>query len=175
MEIKAKLKHLRIAPRKVRLVADLIRGKMADDASKILEFTIKKGAHPMKNLLMQAIANAKNNFQIEADNLYISKVFVDEGSKLKRWMPRSRGTAMEIQKKLCHITMVLEEKEISGKEKGEKKIKENKSPEEQKEEEKKESKVKKSSAKTKISKTKNDSKMNRGKIGLKRVFKRKSI
>jgi len=124
MESEAKLNYLRISPRKVRLVADLIRGKKAREAAAILVFTTKKAAKPMKKLLDSAIANAKNNFQAEEDTLYISKITVDEAPKLKRWRARSRGRSMQIQKKASHIAIVL-----SGqKTKTEKK--ENKSPQE---------------------------------------------
>jgi len=109
MEIKAKLSNLRIAPRKVRLVADLIRGKKTKEAQVALNFAVKKSSLPLLKLLNSAIANAKNNFQMEQDNLYISKITVDEGPKYKRWMPRARGVAYEIQKKTSHITLVLKE------------------------------------------------------------------
>ncbi len=109
MEIKAKLSYLRISPRKVRLVADLVRGKSVEEAQRILNFTIKKAAKDVQKLLKQAVANAKNNFQLEEGNLFISKIMVNEGPKLKRWMPRSRGRANEIQKKTSHIILVLNE------------------------------------------------------------------
>jgi len=109
MPVVAKLRYLHIAPRKVRLVVDLIRGKKVEQASTILNFTTKKASLPLLKLLKQAIANAKNNFQMEPENLLISKIFVDEGPKQKRWMPRARGQAYEIQKKTSHITLVLEE------------------------------------------------------------------
>lgn len=109
MPVTAKLRHLHIAPRKVRLVVDLIRGKKTEQAQTILNFTTKKASLPLLKLLKQAIANAKNNFQMEPTNLFISKIFVDEGPKQKRWMPRARGQAYEIQKKTSHITLVLEE------------------------------------------------------------------
>jgi large subunit ribosomal protein L22 len=117
MAIVAKLRYLRIAPRKVRLVADLIRGKSAKKAEAILNFTVKKAAKPLLKLLKSAIANAKNNFQLPEENLYVSKIFVDEGPKYKRWMPRARGLVSEIQKKTSHVTIVLDEIE-----KGPKKI-----------------------------------------------------
>lgn len=107
MPITAKLQYLRIAPRKVRMVADLIRGKTIEEAQTILNFTVKKTAHPLLKLLKQAIANAKNNFQTEQSNLYISKITVDEGPKLKRWRARARGRAYEIQKKTSHLTLTL--------------------------------------------------------------------
>ncbi len=111
MEVKVKLRHLRIAPRKVRLIADLIRGKGAIEAQALLNFCKKRAALPVSKLLKSALANAKNNLNIEESNLFISKITVDEGPKLKRWRPRSRGQAFEIQKKTSHITLVLKEKE----------------------------------------------------------------
>lgn len=121
MTVAAKLRYLRIAPRKVRLVTDLIRGKRVSEALTLLEFLPKRAAPILIKLLKQAIANASHNFQLSESNLYISKVFVDEGPKLKRWRPRARGQASEIQKKTSHITLVLNE--IEKKPKGVKKIK----------------------------------------------------
>ena len=109
VSVTAKLRYLRIAPRKVRLVADLIRGKTVEEAQTILNFTIKKTAQPLLKLLKSAIASAKHNYQLEESNLYISKITVDEGPKLKRWRARARGVASEIQKKTSHVTLVLEE------------------------------------------------------------------
>jgi len=105
----AKLNYLRIAPRKVRLVADLIRGKSVVEARAILSTVIKKPTQSLLKLLNQAVANAQQNLQIEPANLYISKIIVNQGPKLKRWRPRSRGQAYEIQKKSSHITLVLDE------------------------------------------------------------------
>ncbi len=115
MPVTAKLNYLRIAPRKVRLIANLIRGKTVNEAQSVLKFTVKKSTEPLLKLLNQAVINARNNFQLEADNLYVSKITVDEGPKLKRWRPRARGQAYEIQKKTSHITIVLDQ--ISGKKK----------------------------------------------------------
>jgi len=109
MPVLAKLKYLRVAPRKVRLVADLIRNKRVDNALNILNFTSQKTGSILLKLLRQAIANAKNNFHLDESNLYISKITVDEGPKLKRFRPRARGSAYEIQKKTSHITIVLDE------------------------------------------------------------------
>jgi len=109
MSVIAKLNYLRIAPRKVRLVADLIRGKSVEEAQNILNFLAKKSAFPLLKLLNSAIANAKNNFQLEKSNLYISKITINEGPKLKRWRARARGVAAEIQKKTSHVTIVLDE------------------------------------------------------------------
>lgn len=109
MQIVAKLNYLRIAPRKVRLVADLIRGKSVEEAETILNFAVKKAAQPLLKLLKSAISNAKNNFQIEALNLFVAKITVDEGPKYKRWRARARGRASEIQKKTSHVTLWLDE------------------------------------------------------------------
>jgi len=114
MEIKAKLSNLRIAPRKVRLVADAIRNKKAVEAESILGFAVKKGAQPILKLLNSATNSAKTNYQIEKENLYIFKILVDEGPKYKRWMPRARGRASEIMKRTSHVTLVLKEIKDSG-------------------------------------------------------------
>ena len=121
MTVTAKLNYLRIAPGKVRLVADLIRGKSVEEAQTILNFTVKKAARSLQKLLSGAVANAKNNFQLDPSNLYISKIIANEGPKYKRWQPRARGQASEIQKKTSHITLILDT--ISGKPKKVKKEK----------------------------------------------------
>lgn len=109
MKVTTKLRYLRIAPRKVRLVTTLIRRKEVKKAKTILNFTVKKGARPLLKLLETAIADARNNFQLNSDNLYISKITVDQGPTHKRWKPRSRGMANPIHKKTSHITLVLDE------------------------------------------------------------------
>jgi len=106
--VTVKLRRLRIAPRKVRLVADLIRGKSVEEAQTILQFTIKRAALPLLKLLNSAVASAKQK-NLDPARLYISKITVDEGPKFKRWQPRARGQASEIQKKTSHITLVLAE------------------------------------------------------------------
>jgi len=111
MPATAKLRYLRIAPRKVRLVADLIRGKRVTEAQALLRFLSKRASLPLAKLLKSATDSAKNNLQLEENNLYISKITVDEGPKLKRWQPRARGQAYEIQKKTSHITITLDELE----------------------------------------------------------------
>ena len=108
MPVKAKLNYLRIAPRKVRLLADLIRGKSVDQAQSILNLTVKRGSLPLLKLLKSAVTSAQNQLGAQAQNLYISKITVDEGPKLKRFMPRARGSAYEIQKKTSHVTLVLD-------------------------------------------------------------------
>jgi len=99
-----------MAPRKVRLVADLIRGKDVKEAKEVLSFCKRRAAKPLLKLLNSAISNAKHNFNLKEENLFVSKIMVDEGPRLKRIFPRSRGRADTIQKKMSHITIVLEEK-----------------------------------------------------------------
>jgi large subunit ribosomal protein L22 len=109
MEIVSRLRYLKIAPRKVRLVADLIRGKKVERAQTVLNFTPKRASLPLMKLLNQALSNAKNNFQLDPVSLYISKITVDEGPKYKRWRARARGRADQIQKKTSHVILILDE------------------------------------------------------------------
>ncbi|HUT96175.1 MAG TPA: 50S ribosomal protein L22 [Candidatus Paceibacterota bacterium] len=111
MEIKANLNYLRIAPRKVRSVIDLIRGKEIKEAEAQLKFISRRAAAPVLKLVKSAIANAKNNFNLEKENLFIKEIRVDEGVPNKRWMPVSRGRAHPIMKRTSHINLVLGVKE----------------------------------------------------------------
>ncbi|NOQ68255.1 50S ribosomal protein L22 [Patescibacteria group bacterium] len=109
MEVQAHLRNLRISPRKVRLIADVIRGMNVGNAKIQLEFINKKSSQPVLKLLNSAIANARHNFNLSEDNLYISKIFVNEGTTLKRWIPRAMGRASSINKRTSHITIALDE------------------------------------------------------------------
>ena|SRR3989344_2532866 len=109
MEIKVFLRNLRTAPRKSREVVDLIRNKNVAQARASLEFTVKRSAEPILKLLNSAIASALNDFHLEESNLYVSQVMVDEGPKLKRSHPMSRGRAYPIIKRTSHITLILGE------------------------------------------------------------------
>ena len=109
MEAKAIAKNVRIAPRKARVVMDIIRGKSVADAFAILKFTPKVGAEIIEKVLKSAVANAENNFDMNVDNLYVSSCFVDEGPTMKRIHPRSRGQAFKILKRTSHITVAVEE------------------------------------------------------------------
>ncbi len=112
----AKLRYLRISPRKVRMVANLIRGKKIEEAQVILNFARKKASPAILKLLQQAIANAKDKqVDIKKEDLYISEIFVDEGPSYKRTLPRSRGKADIIQKRSSHITITIDK--ISNKKK----------------------------------------------------------
>lgn len=110
MEAKAVAKQVRIAPRKVRLVVDLIRGKQVGEAIAILRHTPKAASPVVEKLLNSAIANAEHNYEMEPNNLIISKVYVDEGVTLKRFRPRAMGRASRINKRTSHITIVVSEK-----------------------------------------------------------------
>jgi len=109
MEIKVVLRNLRTAPRKSREVIDLIRNKSVSHARAVLEFTVKRSADPVLKLLNSAVASALHDHQLEESNLVVSKVWVDEGPKLKRSHPMSRGRAYPIMKRTSHITLVLSE------------------------------------------------------------------
>jgi len=108
MEVKAKLKFTRIAPRKARLVADLIRGKKSEEALNILTFTPKAAARIIVKLLKSAVANATQK-KIDVDRLYVKTIMVDQGPTMKRFMPRALGRATTIRKRTSHITIVLDE------------------------------------------------------------------
>jgi len=108
MKIKAKLKNLRISPRKVRVSADMIRGCDIKEAIFRLENTTKKANEPLQKLLESAIANAENNFDLSVDNLRVAEILVGEGVTLKRWRPRAYGRASQILKRSSHIYLTLE-------------------------------------------------------------------
>jgi large subunit ribosomal protein L22 len=107
--MKAFLKNYRQSPRKVRLVADLIKGKKTDEAIAMLDFLAKRAGFPMKRLLMSAIANAKQ-MGVNEENLFVKEVRVDKGLVMKRIMPRAMGSASRINKRTSHVTLVLGEK-----------------------------------------------------------------
>jgi len=114
MEVKVKLSNLRTAPRKVRLVADLVRGKKLAEAQSILSFTVNKTARNVLKLLNSASASATHDLHLTESNLFVSKIMVDEGPKLKRWHPMSRGRAYPIIKRTSHIVLVLSEINPTG-------------------------------------------------------------
>lgn len=135
MAFKVELNHLHIAPRKARLVADLVRGKKVEEAQTILNFAVKRASDPILKLLNSALANAKTTKNVSATDLFISKITVDEGPAGKRVLPKSRGRGEIIKKKTSHVTLVLNMKREEVK-KG-KKEKKTDVKEEVKEEEKK--------------------------------------
>ena len=114
MQVSAKLNNLRIAPRKIRLVTNLIKKMDIENAINQLDFTIKKGSAPIKKLLQSAVSNGENNFGIDKDNMYVMDVIVGAGPTLKRWMPKAFGRAGQILKRTSRVEIILEEK-IEGK------------------------------------------------------------
>ncbi len=106
--ISAKLNDYRQSPRKVRLVADLIKGKKVEDAKNALKFLVKRAAKPLNDLLDSAIANAAHNFNLTEDKLFVKQFRVDEGAVLKRRMPRARGMAYPINKRTSHVFIELD-------------------------------------------------------------------
>jgi len=115
MEVKANLKHLRMSPRKARLVIDVVRKMPVLEALDQLKFIGKLAAEPISKLIKSGIANAENTYSLEASNLYIKEIRSDEGVMLKRWMPRAHGRATSIRKRGCHLSLVLAEIKESGK------------------------------------------------------------
>ncbi len=114
-KVTAQLNNLRISPRKVRLVADRVRGAQVDEAIGFLSYDLRKTAEPMQKLLKSAVANAENNFKLKSKNLYIEDVTVGEGPTLKRWIPRAYGRASKILKRTSRVRVVLAEKSVSTK------------------------------------------------------------
>jgi large subunit ribosomal protein L22 len=110
VEAKSVAKYIRVAPRKIRIVMDLIRGKQIGEAFAILKFTPKVGADVIEKVLKSAVANAEHNFDMNVDNLYVAAAYVDQGPTLKRIHPRSRGQAFKILKRSSHVTVVVKEK-----------------------------------------------------------------
>jgi large subunit ribosomal protein L22 len=110
MEVKARLRFVRIAPTKARVVADLIRGKRSEEALNILTFTQKAAAKILIKLLKSAIANATQKKNIDVDRLYVKQITVDQGPTMKRFQPRALGRATMIRKRTSHIHIVLDER-----------------------------------------------------------------
>jgi len=109
--VRAQAKYVRCAPRKARLVVDHIRGKSVGDARAILTHTPRAAARDVLKLLESAVANAENNHELDADDLVVRKVYVDEGPTLKRYRPRALGRATRIRKRTSHMTIQLSPKE----------------------------------------------------------------
>jgi len=111
MEARAYAKHIRMTPRKVKIVCDLIRDKDITEAAAILMNTPRAASEPLIKLLKSAIANAQNNHEMNVDTLYVSEVFVSPGPTLKRVVPRARGRADRLLKRSSHITLAVKERE----------------------------------------------------------------
>lgn len=111
MEAKAVARYVRVTPSKVRLIADLIRDKNVGQALSILKFTPNKGARVLEKVLSSAIANAEHNYDMDVNDLYVAKTYIDEGPTLKRWRAKAMGRVGRIRKRTSHITVVLQERE----------------------------------------------------------------
>ena len=110
-EVKAIARYIRTAPRKLRLVADMIRGHKANEATALLNFTTKRAGITLGKVLKSAVANAENNFSLDAGKLVVTQVYIDQGPMLKRWIPRSRGRATSVFKYSSHITIAVRQRQ----------------------------------------------------------------
>jgi large subunit ribosomal protein L22 len=110
MEAKALAKYIRISPRKIKPIADLVRGKSVADARAILKFTPRKGAKSLLKVLNSAVANAENNHEMNADELFVSEVYANQGPTMKRFKAGSMGRANPILHRTSHIGVVVKEK-----------------------------------------------------------------
>jgi large subunit ribosomal protein L22 len=111
VEAKAIARYVRMSPRKVRRVIDMVRGKSVDEALTILKYAPQVAAEPVSKVVASAAANAENNLNLTRDDLYVAAAFVDAGPTLKRVLPRQRGMADRIIKRTSHITVVVRERE----------------------------------------------------------------
>ncbi len=110
MEARAVAKYVRISPRKMKPITDLVRGKNASEALSILKFTPNKGAKILEKVISSAVANAENNHEMDTDRLFISEVYANQGPTMKRWRAGSQGRASMILKRSSHIGVVLKER-----------------------------------------------------------------
>ncbi len=110
-EAKATLNYARISSRKVKIVADLIRGKNVEEALSIVKYAPKASSEIIEKLLKSAIANGENNFGLNSKDLYVAEIYANQGPTLKRIRPAAKGSAVRIRKRTSHITIVLRERE----------------------------------------------------------------
>lgn len=108
MEVKAHLNYLRMSPRKVRLAANLIKGMDTKRAELELQYLGRRSAQPLLKLLRSAVANARHNFQLPEEGLYVKSILVNQGPTLKRFMPRAFGRAAPVRKRTSHISLILD-------------------------------------------------------------------
>ena len=109
MEVVAVAKYVRVSPRKARLMMDQIRGKKVEDALTALSFAPQNSALLLRKLINSAVANAGQNADVDVDNLFVKRIFADEGPTLKRFRPRAMGRASRIRKRTSHLTVILDE------------------------------------------------------------------
>ena len=111
IEVRAKAKYVHMSPRKVKLVVDLVRGRHANEALTMLKFSTKAAARPVAKVIRSAVANAEENYGLSPEEMYIARIFADEGPTLKRGRFGARGRFKPILKRSSHITVVLESME----------------------------------------------------------------
>ena len=111
MEVTAKVRGVSVSARKARLVVDSVRGKTVPEAVAILRFLPQKSAVDVLKVLRSAMANAEHNYDLEANEMFVKRIFVDEGPTLKRWRARARGRVNQELHRTSHITVILDEKE----------------------------------------------------------------
>ncbi len=172
----AKLNHLRISPRKVRLVADIIRGLLVEEAEAQLMLTPKRAGIHLLKLLRSAISNAKSAKKMDTHKLYIKELRVDEGPTLKRWRPRAMGTVGTINKRTSHVSLVLEERKEAPASRFVIPKPEHKKKEKEKEKEERESKKeKKPEARPEVKPEIKAEKPKERKNPFRKIFRRKSV
>jgi large subunit ribosomal protein L22 len=111
MEVTAKATRVRISPRKVRLVVDMVRGQKVSDAIEMLKFVPNRAAVDVEKLLKSVAANAENNYDLDPDDLWIKEIYADDAPQMRRFKPKSRGRVGRILRRSCHITVIAEERE----------------------------------------------------------------
>jgi len=111
MEARAVAKYIRVSPRKMKFVCNMVRGKNVDEALAILKFYPSKGAKILEKVVKSATANAENNFDMDRDKLFVSEAYANQGPTLKRWRPRAKGSAYKILKRSSHVGAVIKERE----------------------------------------------------------------
>ncbi len=113
MKVRAQAKYIRQSPYKVRRVLDLVRGLSVNEAELVLRHTPLRATEPVVKTLKSAVANAEHNHALDAEELFVSEAFADEGPTLKRFRPRARGRATHIRKRTSHITIVVSDREVN--------------------------------------------------------------
>lgn len=111
MQARAEAKHMRVSPRKMKPIADLVRGKNVKDAQAILKFTPRKGAEIFLKVLNSAVANAENNHHMDVETLFVKEIYANQGPTMKRWKAGSMGRANPILRRSSHVGVVVAEKE----------------------------------------------------------------
>ena len=109
MPARAVVRHVRMSPRKMRIVANMVRGKRVDEAMNLLKLLPKKAAVVIRKLLVSAVANAEHQGEQDVDTLKVKECAIDNGPILKRWMPRAMGRAARVQHRTSHVTIVVDE------------------------------------------------------------------